>query len=155
VDDPDMTSNPSRQEVSIKDRETTVPVTGGAAAVRIYAADTVLTVDPAVSLLAAADELAGDQVGLIALGTPGDVEAVLSERDVVRAIADGLDPASTPAMAVASTQLVWCDADATVHEVVDLMMERYVRHVLLEERGRLVGIVSARDLLGAYAMLGA
>ena len=32
------------------------------------------------------------------------------------------------------------------------MMEEYVRHVLLEEDGRLVGIVSARDLLGAYAM---
>jgi CBS domain-containing protein len=31
-------------------------------------------------------------------------------------------------------------------------MEQYVRHVLLEESGRLVGIVSARDLLGAYAM---
>ena len=32
------------------------------------------------------------------------------------------------------------------------MMEQYVRHVLLEEEGRLVGIVSARDLLGVYAM---
>jgi CBS domain-containing protein len=32
------------------------------------------------------------------------------------------------------------------------MMEQYVRHVLLEEEGRLVGIVSARDLLGAHAM---
>jgi CBS domain-containing protein len=31
------------------------------------------------------------------------------------------------------------------------MMEHYVRHVLLEEDGRLVGIVSMRDLLGAYA----
>lgn len=129
-------------------------MTGGEAPVRVYAADSVITVDPGVSLLAAADELAGDQVGLVVLGTAGDVDAVLSERDVVRAIAEGLDPVSTPAMAVASRHVVWCDADATVHEVVDLMMERYVRHVLLEERGRLVGIVSARDLLGAYAMLG-
>jgi CBS domain-containing protein len=31
------------------------------------------------------------------------------------------------------------------------MMEQYVRHVLVEDKGRLVGIVSARDLLGAYA----
>jgi CBS domain-containing protein len=31
-------------------------------------------------------------------------------------------------------------------------MEEYVRHVLLEADGHLVGIVSARDLLGAYAM---
>jgi CBS domain-containing protein len=32
------------------------------------------------------------------------------------------------------------------------MMESYVRHVLLEDEGRLVGIVSARDLLGTYAV---
>jgi CBS domain-containing protein len=30
------------------------------------------------------------------------------------------------------------------------MMDRYVRHVLVESDGRLVGVVSARDLLGAY-----
>jgi CBS domain-containing protein len=46
---------------------------------------------------------------------------------------------------------VWCDATATVTEVAELMMERYVRHVLVEDDGRLVGIVSARDLLGVYA----
>jgi CBS domain-containing protein len=37
-------------------------------------------------------------------------------------------------------------------EVATQMMERYVRHVLVEEDGRLIGIVSARDLLGAYAL---
>jgi hypothetical protein len=31
-------------------------------------------------------------------------------------------------------------------------MEQYVRHVLLEADGQLVGIVSARDLLGAFAI---
>jgi CBS domain-containing protein len=136
----------------MNERATTVPVTGGDAPVRIYAADAVLTIPSDTSLLAAVDELAGDQVGLIVLGTRGNVEAVLSERDIVRAIAERLDPVITPAMAVASTQIVWCDATATVYEAVELMMERYVRHVLLEEHGRLVGIVSARDLLGAYAM---
>jgi CBS domain-containing protein len=131
---------------------TTVSVAGGDARVSIYAADVVLTIDSDASLLAAADELAGDQVGLIVLGTTSNVEAVLSERDVVKAIAEGLDPLATPAMAVASKKIVWCDADATVREAVELMMEHYVRHVLLEHRGRLAGIVSARDLLGAYAM---
>ena len=130
----------------------TVPVTGGDASVRIYAADVVIMMDRETSLLGVARELAGDQIGLVVLGTADRVEAVLSERDVVRAVAEGVDPASTPAMEVASTTVVWCQSDATVLEVVELMMERYVRHVLLEEQGRLVGIVSARDLLGAYAM---
>jgi CBS domain-containing protein len=128
------------------------PVTGGEARVRIYAADEVVTIDPSSTLSSAARELAEDQIGLVVLGSLGEVVAVLSERDVVRAVATGADPEEMPAMDAASTHIVWCDADATVAEVVELMMECYVRHVLLEEEGRLVGIVSARDLLGALIM---
>jgi len=52
---------------------------------------------------------------------------------------------------VASTDLVWCDIESTVDEVAVEMLSRYIRHVLVEEDGTLVGIVSARDLLGAYS----
>jgi CBS domain-containing protein len=45
---------------------------------------------------------------------------------------------------------VWCDADATVAEAAVRMMECWIRHILVERAGRLVGVVSARDLLGAY-----
>jgi CBS domain-containing protein len=54
-------------------------------------------------------------------------------------------------MDVANTRLVWCDVESTVAEVAEEMMEQYVRHVLLEDDGGVAGIVSARDLLGAYA----
>ena len=129
-----------------------VPMTGGDACVRVYAAEAVITMPLDSTLLAVADELAGDQIGLVVLGSMDSVEGVISERDVVRGVADARDPTVTPARDLASTKVVWCDASASVHEVAELMMEEYVRHVLLEEDGRLVGIVSARDLLGAYAM---
>jgi CBS domain-containing protein len=128
------------------------PTTGGHAVVRIYAADTVITIPPDATLLAVADELVGDQVGVLVVGSMHDVEGVISERDVVRAVAEGRDPQETTARELASKRVVWCDPTATVHEVAELMMEQYVRHVLLGEDNRLVGIVSARDLLGAYAM---
>jgi CBS domain-containing protein len=134
------------------DTITSFPTAGGAASVSMFASDAVIVLPPGTTLQAVADELAGDQIGLIVLGSLGDVEAVISERDVVRAVAEGLDPLDTPAEAVASTKLVWCDDTATVNEVAGLMMAEYVRHVLLEADGQLVGIVSARDLLGAYAM---
>jgi CBS domain-containing protein len=128
------------------------PTTGGRAAVRVYAADAVITIPPDATLLAVADELVGDQVGVLVVGSMHDVEGVISERDVVRAVAEGRDPQETTARELASKRVVWCDPTATVHEVAELMMEQYVRHVLLGEDNRLVGIVSARDLLGAYAM---
>ena len=53
---------------------------------------------------------------------------------------------------IAHTRLFWCDASTTVAEVATQMMAQYVRHILVEDNGRLAGIVSARDLLGVYAI---
>ena len=138
----------------MSDELDTITTTGGRAPVRVFATDAVVTLRPDATIRMVAGELADDQIGLVVLGSGAEVHGVVSERDIVRALATAHDPAVTPARDVASTNLVWCDATATVHEVAERMMADYVRHVLLEEDGRLVGIVSARDLLGAYAMSG-
>jgi CBS domain-containing protein len=123
---------------------------GGKASVRIYMADSVASIDAEATMQDVVDELDADEVGLLLVGTAEHVVGVVSERDVVRMLAARRDPAVTKAIDVASTNPVWCEASATVHEVAELMMEQYVRHVLVGENGKLVGIVSARDLLGAY-----
>jgi CBS domain-containing protein len=89
-------------------------------------------------------------VGALVIGEDERPIAVFSERDLVRAVAAGRDLATTLARDVASTELVWCDVDSTVDDVAVEMLSRYIRHVLVEENGTLVGVVSARDLLGAY-----
>jgi CBS domain-containing protein len=95
--------------------------------------------------------LVARDVGAIVLGDDELPTALVSERDVVRVVAAGRDPATVPASDVASTKLVWCDAEATTDEVAVRMMDRYIRHILVERDGALVGIVSARDLLGVYS----
>jgi CBS domain-containing protein len=95
--------------------------------------------------------IADVDVGAVVVGDDRRPAALVSERDVVRVVAAGKNPASVPAAEVASTKLVWCDADATVDQVATRMMDRYIRHVLVQRDGALVGIVSARDLLGVYS----
>jgi CBS domain-containing protein len=95
--------------------------------------------------------MADVDVGAVVVGDDQRPAALVSERDVVRVVAAGKNPASVPATEVASTKLVWCDADATVDQVATRMMDRYIRHVLVQRDGALVGIVSARDLLGVYS----
>jgi len=103
------------------------------------------------SLLVLGQALAEANVGLVILSdVDNSMVGVVSERDLVRAVADGRDPGRTSGREIASTELAWCDAASTVAEVAQEMMERYIRHVLVEEDGRLVGVVSARDLLGVY-----
>ena len=89
-------------------------------------------------------------VGAIAIGDDPRPAALVSERDIVRAVAAGRNPANAPVSDVASTKLVWCDAEASIDQVAARMMDRYIRHVLVERDGALLGIVSARDLLGVY-----
>jgi CBS domain-containing protein len=124
---------------------------GGKAPITVYTSDEVASISPTASLLDAVKELVAGGVGLLVVGTPESVQGVLSERDVVRAIAAGRDPAATPVADVARSGLVWCEPTATVAEVATLMMTEYVRHVLVGAGDQLVGVVSARDLLGAYA----
>ena len=124
---------------------------GGKAPIIVYTSDDVAAISPDASLLDAVKELVADEVGLLVVGTPERVQGVLSERDVVRAIAAGRDPAATAVTDVARSSLVWCKPTATVAEVATLMMTEYVRHVLVGADDQLVGVVSARDLLGAYA----
>lgn len=112
---------------------------------------TVVRVADDATVADVARAIAEHQVGAVVVGDAPRPTALVSERDVVRAVAAGSDPESVPALEVAATNLVWCAADATVDDVAIRMMDRYIRHILVDRDGSLVGIVSARDLLGVYS----
>lgn len=112
--------------------------------------DEVVTVAPEASVREVAESLTANEVGVVAVGSSDRPIAVVSERDVARAVAQSRDPDGTTAIDIAHRELVWCDANAPIRDVAAEMMDRYVRHVLVEENGELVGVVSARDLLGYY-----
>lgn len=113
--------------------------------------DPVVESPPQASLRAIAALLVDADISAVVITRDGEPHAVVSERDLVRAVAAGRDADTTLASDVANSDLVWCDADTTVGDVAELMMERWVRHVLVGRDGELVGIVSARDLLGLVA----
>jgi CBS domain-containing protein len=113
--------------------------------------DPVARVPAEATVADVAKAMAAYDVGAIVVGDEGRPAGLLSERDIVRLVAAQKDPATVPALEIASTKLVWCGADDTVNQVAARMMDRYIRHVLVERDGALVGIVSARDLLGVLS----
>jgi CBS domain-containing protein len=123
----------------------------GSTPISVVTGDPVVHVAADASVAEVAKTLVASEVGAVVVGDEALPAALVSERDVVRVVAAGKDPAAVRALDVASTRLVWCEAEATVDEVAVRMMERYIRHVLVERDGALVGIVSARDLLGVYS----
>jgi len=113
--------------------------------------DELITVRADTTIDAVARLLTESGISLVAVGEPTAVEGVVSERDVVRLVAEGVDPRAVTAGEVATRELVWCRAESTVPEVANEMFDRYVRHVLVAGDDGLTGVVSARDLLGVYA----
>ncbi len=124
---------------------------GGSTPISVIIGEPVARAAAEATVADVAKAIVAREVGAIVVGDEERPAALVSERDIVRVVAAGKDPAAVRALDVASTRLVWCDAEATVDEVAIRMMERYIRHILVERDGVLVGIVSARDLLGVYS----
>jgi CBS domain-containing protein len=100
----------------------------------------------------AAEVIVEASIGCIVVGTLGSVEGVISERDIARAVAEGLDLDTTTVADIESTKLVWAPPDASVETVADEMMQDYVRHVLVGGDGDVMGVVSMRDIISAYVI---
>ena len=106
-----------------------------------------VTVDPASPLADAARLLRTEQVSAV-IATEGTVPlGILTERDVVQAVVDGADPATTLVKDRMTTDLVTISPRAEADDAMDLMATHGIRHIPVVDDGRLVGIVSL-DLAG-------
>lgn len=100
------------------------------------------------SLQTAAAAMRDDDIGDVIVTGDGDqVRGIVTDRDiVVRAVADGLDPAQVSLGDIRSSGLVTVGPDDTLEDAARLMREGAVRRVPVVEGGRAVGIVSIGDL---------
>jgi len=127
----------------------TTATKGGEAPVQRYLAGVVACVAPDASLREVARKLMAVEAGALVVGSTDQVDGMISERDVVRELGLGRDLDQVCARDVARTDLVYCEASTTMNELASLMTVQGVRHVLVGSPERLVGIVSARDVLQA------
>jgi CBS domain-containing protein len=123
----------------------------GATKVGVVASDGLAKVAGDVNLRHVAAALVQEGVGAVVVVDGDEVHGVLSERDVVLAVATGTDVDAVLASQVDSRDLVTCTPDTTVDEAARLLMEHYVRHLVVDDGTGPVGVVSARDLLGVYS----
>jgi CBS domain-containing protein len=119
--------------------------------VRLFVSDDLICVEPDATVREIAQRLAAEGVGALVVTESDRVTGIISERDLVRAVATGKDLDSTTAGDLGTRAVVTCSVDTTVQAAAHLMMEHYVRHLLVEDSNGPIGMVSARDLLGACA----
>lgn len=106
-------------------------------------------VNPADTLRAVAVALAAARTGLGIVEVDGG--GVITERDVLRAIADGTDLDAETAGAHMTARPVSVPPGMALEKACDLMISRNVRHLLVDEGGILVGVLNMRDVVGVLS----
>lgn len=101
------------------------------------------------SLSDAAKRLVEEDIGALLIENGSGPVGVLSEKDFVRAIADGADLELTPVDEYMTASPVEISLDAPLSDVIAAMNEFGVRHIVVLDDGDEVGMVSARDVLRA------
>jgi CBS domain-containing protein len=107
----------------------------------------VATTPGSSSLQEVAGLLAGRKIGaVVILAADGHVDGIVSERDIVRAIAArGAGCLAEPVSAIMTREVITCAPGETLDHLMATMTAGRFRHVPVVDGGQLVGIVSIGD----------
>jgi CBS domain-containing protein len=107
-----------------------------------------LSVDPQTTLAEVARDMRLHDSDSVAVMSDGELVGIITERDLVRAIADGVNPMQATAGVVMTADPATVGADEDVNVVAVKMIRLGVRHLpVVDEDGKPLGLLSARNLV--------
>ncbi len=100
----------------------------------------------------AAEHLVANDIGVVVISDGGEaLKGILSERDISRAIVDnGGNIADRLVSELMHTRIVTCEPDDSIIDAFTLMNSNRIRHLPVVDDGRLVGMVSMRDVADSW-----
>ncbi|MDQ0811300.1 CBS domain-containing protein [Streptomyces sp. B3I7] len=112
----------------------------------------VLTIGPAHTLRQAAALMSARRIGAaVVLDPDAGGLGILTERDILNAVGQGLSPDAEPAHAHTTTDVVFAAPSWTLEEAARAMTHGGFRHLIVMDRDEPAGIVSVRDILRCWA----
>jgi len=107
-----------------------------------------VSVTPDLSLAEVARRMRKEDSDSLAIMDAKRLVGIITETDLVRAIADGVDPDEARADMFMSADPATVTADEDVSVVAVKMMALGIRHLpVVDDKGNPVGLISARDLV--------
>jgi CBS domain-containing protein len=106
----------------------------------------VLTVEPSDTIGEAAEKMIEHGVGAVVVSDFGSIIGILTERDILRAVAHRTHSAEARVRQWMTPDVVTVPSSMEGDEAAKMMLERNFRHLPVVDEGRSVGIVSLRDL---------
>lgn len=107
-----------------------------------------VSVDPQATVAEVARLMRVDDRDSVAVMSKGRLLGIVTERDLVQAIADGVNPQQTKAEVIMSADPATVSDDEDVAVVAVKMVRLGIRHLpVVNQAGEPVGLLSARDLV--------
>ena len=114
------------------------------------------TIGPEETIRQAAEVFAREKIGLLVVAgsvSPVRAQAVISERDIVRAVAKGT-ALTAPLESIATKKLIGVRRSDSASKAAHLMLDNGFRHLVVEnDDGTLFGVLSIRDFLREAKLL--
>lgn len=109
----------------------------------------VVAVSPETSVRGVAGILRQERIGAaVVRDADGGVAGIISERDIVGAIAEHGEPAlAMPAGKLMSRSVITCTRQSSTEDLMEQMTASRIRHLPVVENGALLGIVSVSDVV--------
>ena len=108
----------------------------------------ILSVEPEARLSAAVKLLGERKIGAVLVMSNGQIEGILSERDIVRVLSErGADVLEAPVSEVMTRKVVSCQQNDTVAAIMEMMTNGKFRHLPVVEDERVVGLISIGDVV--------
>ena len=107
------------------------------------------TVRPSDTVKDAASEMNDSMIGcLIVISGTGKIEGIVTERDILTdVVAEGKDSCSVTVGEIMSKDIVVISPDASLEDAADVMTANKIKKLPVVQGGKLVGIVTATDLV--------
>ena len=107
----------------------------------------VITATPDASLEEIAKLMLKHDIGGVVIEKNGEPVGIITEKDFTTTISKGKNPLATKAKEVMSSPLITISPDQNILEAARFMTKKKVRKLPVEEKGRLVGIITAEDIV--------
>ena len=112
-----------------------------------------VTESPQDSIRAAAERMWRQQTGSLVITDDGRLAGIITERDLLRAVAFGADPDKTTVDDAMTVEVYTVSPDMPLQDAAREMATRWIRHLPVVEAGKLLGVVSMRDVTGVFAAM--
>ncbi|NQV43721.1 MAG: CBS domain-containing protein [Rhodospirillales bacterium] len=107
------------------------------------------TVRPDTTIITAAKDLRSETIGAVVVSRDGEtIDGILSERDIVHALADhGIECLDWPVSKIMTRDVKTCSSKDPNLSLMALMNLNHIRHIPVVDNGKMIGLISMGDIV--------